>query len=267
MCRSIGIGARVVTGYCVSEFNRIGGYHVVCQSNAHAWCEIDLGLQGWKTYDATPAGAVEREHFVQCTWVAATRELYEYIEFMWLNSIVTYDKETRHAVLFGLNQSIQEKARDQDFLLGMTLAWSKAFWHEWRFNQLNLTLIVIFSFFILVGIASLVHTWIVRRRRLVALQMNRLPRREQRGLARRLRFYLALLDMLERHGYHRPNWQSPFRFAQDLAAQKPHRFDSVIGLTEAFYEIRFGHRHVDEQRRRLIKTLLRKLESSLAEKT
>jgi hypothetical protein len=38
-------------------------------------------------------------------------------------------------------------------------------------------------------------------------------------------------------------------------------------LTEAFYEIRFGHRRLDEQRGRLIKTLLRKLERSLAEKT
>ena len=128
-------------------------------------------------------------------------------------------------------------------------------------------MIVVFSFFILVGIASLVHTWVVRRRRLVTLQLNRLPRREQRGLARRLSFYLAMLDMLERHGYHRPNWQSPYRFAQDLASQTPHRFDSVIDLTEAFYEIRFGHRRLDEQRRRLIKTLLRNLERSLAEKT
>ena len=52
MARSIGMKARVVTGYRAGEYNRIGGYYIVRQSNAHAWTEIHLGPRGWKTFDA-----------------------------------------------------------------------------------------------------------------------------------------------------------------------------------------------------------------------
>src|SRR3546814_7772307 len=58
-------------------------------------------------------------------------------------------------------------------------------------------------------------------------------------------FYLTMLDMLERYGYVRPSWQSPFSFAQELAQAQPLKFDPVIALTELFYEIRFGQRPIE----------------------
>ena len=42
MVRAAGIPARVVTGYQGGEYNPIGGYFVVRQSDAHAWSEVWL---------------------------------------------------------------------------------------------------------------------------------------------------------------------------------------------------------------------------------
>lgn len=60
MARSVGIPARVVTGYQGGEFNPMGGYFVVRQSDAHAWSEVWLEGHGWQRIDPTAAIAPER---------------------------------------------------------------------------------------------------------------------------------------------------------------------------------------------------------------
>jgi transglutaminase-like putative cysteine protease len=60
MARSVGIPARVVTGYQGGEYNPISGYLVVRQSDAHAWSEVWLEGRGWQRIDPTAAIAPER---------------------------------------------------------------------------------------------------------------------------------------------------------------------------------------------------------------
>ena len=60
MVRSVGIPARVVTGYQGGEFNSMGGYFIVRQSDAHAWSEVWLEGRGWTRIDPTAAIAPER---------------------------------------------------------------------------------------------------------------------------------------------------------------------------------------------------------------
>ena len=60
MARSVGIPARVVTGYQGGEFNSMGEYLIVRQSDAHAWTEVWLEGKGWQRIDPTAAIAPER---------------------------------------------------------------------------------------------------------------------------------------------------------------------------------------------------------------
>lgn len=60
MMRAAGIPARVVTGYQGGEFNPVGNYLIVRQSDAHAWAEVWLGREGWVRVDPTAAVAPER---------------------------------------------------------------------------------------------------------------------------------------------------------------------------------------------------------------
>ena len=63
LMRSAGIPARVVTGYQGGEYNPVGDYWLIRQSDAHAWAEIWLAGTGWKRVDPTAAVAPERiEH-------------------------------------------------------------------------------------------------------------------------------------------------------------------------------------------------------------
>lgn len=58
LMRFVGLPARVVTGYQGSEPN--GDYHIVRQSDAHAWAEVWIEGRGWMRVDPTAAIAPER---------------------------------------------------------------------------------------------------------------------------------------------------------------------------------------------------------------
>ena len=54
MARSLGIPARVATGYASGEYNPFTGLHEVRASDAHAWVEVYFPGYGWSTFDPTP---------------------------------------------------------------------------------------------------------------------------------------------------------------------------------------------------------------------
>jgi len=60
LMRAGGVPARVVTGYLGGEWNPVGGYLVVRQSDAHAWVEVWLEGRGWTRVDPTAVVAPER---------------------------------------------------------------------------------------------------------------------------------------------------------------------------------------------------------------
>ena len=60
LMRALDVPARIVTGYQGGEFNSVGGFWVVRQSNAHAWTEIWQEGRGWVRIDPTSAVAPGR---------------------------------------------------------------------------------------------------------------------------------------------------------------------------------------------------------------
>jgi transglutaminase-like putative cysteine protease len=71
MLRMAGLPTRVVTGYQGGEINPIGGYHVVRQSDAHAWAETWTPENGWIRVDPIEAVAPERIAFGQTRGITA----------------------------------------------------------------------------------------------------------------------------------------------------------------------------------------------------
>jgi protein-glutamine gamma-glutamyltransferase len=60
LMRAANVPARVVTGYLGGEFNEVGNYYIVRQSDAHAWAEVWLAGKGWVRVDPTGAIAPDR---------------------------------------------------------------------------------------------------------------------------------------------------------------------------------------------------------------
>ncbi len=77
MARSVGIPARVVTGYTGGEYNPLTAMWEVRGSDAHAWVEIDFGPAGWVPFDPTPGFAVPAGDSGHGPWIAG--RLFSYL--------------------------------------------------------------------------------------------------------------------------------------------------------------------------------------------
>ena len=60
LMRAAGIPSRIVTGYQGGEYNAVGNYLIVRQSDAHAWTEVWLEGRGWVRVDPTAAVSPSR---------------------------------------------------------------------------------------------------------------------------------------------------------------------------------------------------------------
>jgi hypothetical protein len=265
LARSLGMQARVITGYLVAEssYNRYGEYYVVRESNAHAWTEINCAYAGWINFDATPASSDDMDGITTPrTFLSSMRDLYEHLEFAWVKTVVTYDTHSRDAAVANITDAARNVADEENWMVKAANA-IKSFFDRWEFDEFSLILIGFIFISIGVGVGTFIRIMLVRHQRLVALQLTALPRAQRIQLVQRLKFYLVMLDMLERRGFVRPSWQSPFAFAKDLAKKYPERFDSVVHLSEIFYEIRFGYRDLDDERKGRIRQHLAELENAL----
>lgn len=57
LLRSMGVPARMVGGYAGGEWNEMGKYYLVRQSDAHTWVEAWIRGRGWVTFDPTPSSS------------------------------------------------------------------------------------------------------------------------------------------------------------------------------------------------------------------
>ena len=60
LMRAAGIPSRIVAGYQGGEFNTVGNYLIVRQSDAHAWTEVWIETKGWVRVDPTAAVSPSR---------------------------------------------------------------------------------------------------------------------------------------------------------------------------------------------------------------
>ena len=95
LLRGMGIPARVVNGYMMGEWNDIGGFFTVRQSNAHAWVEVFFPKSGWVTFDPTPQDTSnEKIGFFKRTW----DKLLEVYEGYWFNYIYSFDMKSQSRI-------------------------------------------------------------------------------------------------------------------------------------------------------------------------
>lgn len=92
MLQSIGIPARVATGFAVAEYNSVTGYYTVRQSDAHAWVEVRMEPGRWDTFDPTPPGNLQSSRRASGGLYGWAKQLWDAVEFSWLDNVVAYDK-------------------------------------------------------------------------------------------------------------------------------------------------------------------------------
>ncbi|MBX3192584.1 MAG: transglutaminase domain-containing protein [Labilithrix sp.] len=85
MLRAVGVPSRVVLGFVGGTYNRFGGFYAVRQGDAHAW--VEGYVDGWRTFDPTPAGDPPSRGIF-----ALTRDLADAAAARWATSVVGFDR-------------------------------------------------------------------------------------------------------------------------------------------------------------------------------
>lgn len=144
LMRIAGIPTRMVIGYQGGEYNPLGDYFIIRQSDAHAWTEVWLESSGWTRIDPTAAVAPERvRHAIQLDFAGiGSPVLFQIDDGGLLNSIAGQLGLVMDAANLSWRQWIlgYNRERQLNFLHNIGFDFTKT----WEWTSLLLSLIGLF---------------------------------------------------------------------------------------------------------------------------
>lgn len=215
LMRAANIPARVVTGYLGGEWNPIGDFYIVRQSDAHSWAEVWLEDRGWTRIDPTAVVAPER----------LTRGLLDLLP----------EARSPEARL----------VRFSSTFAGLVQHWDavNAWWddHVLRFDyrsQLNLLSQLGFrspdATILGWAFVTVLLTWLGW----IAWRFGRAPAQPRPD--RLSRAYATLCRKLARVGLPRSSHQGPLAYADAVGETRPDLAERVRALLLRYAELRYG---------------------------
>jgi protein-glutamine gamma-glutamyltransferase len=228
MLRTLGIPARLATGFQSGVFNPLTDQWLVRASDAHTWVEAWIAGYGWTTFDPTPSdpGAAAGAF-------AARLELYlDAAQTFWRQWVLSYDAGAQGSLADRLEQS----------LLRLGFQWFGALaGRGWQWDARITAWMRRFALPILLALGFAVAVRILGVRLLRRLRIRRrveLARRGQASMADATLLYQRMLAVLEKRGYEKPAWFTPVEFAASL--HRSPLAGTVAEFTAAYNALRFG---------------------------
>jgi len=249
LMRAAGIPSRVVVGYQGGEYNPIGKYLEVRQSDAHAWSEVWLeekalkGTTGWERIDPTAWVSPDRIEYGLEMSLTLSKQLndsdrdqaiqdalkgnffkriwkfiknnWENVKYKWDTWIITYDIW-----------------RQRDFLRDLGFG---------RVSRWSLLVIAIIFLFIFLFILSL------------------FMRRKTQSKDPLLKHYQEFCRKLERAGLQRMRWEGPVHFKQRATKKFPQKAGIIQQITNLFVQLRYGKLEISKTRIKELKNHVRKI--------
>ncbi|MDE3167024.1 MAG: DUF3488 domain-containing protein, partial [Acidobacteriota bacterium] len=228
MLRTLGIPARLATGFQGGVYNPVTELWLVRASDAHSWVEAWIPGRGWTTFDPTPPDAAAAGGTLAsgiALWLDAA-------ETFWQEWVVTYDVVRQGSLAGRLEDGARRYGvRWVDWMLSAGALWNGRIvpWGR-RFGVWLVGAVV-------AGILGWAGLQVLLRRVHWRKRVARVRRGEASG-ADATQLYRRMLRVLERQGYQKPGWFTPREFAGLLP-------DSELGrtakeFTEAYNALRFG---------------------------
>jgi len=230
LMRAANIPARVVTGYLGGEYNDVGNYYIVRQSDAHAWAEVWLAGQGWVRVDPTGAIAPDRVErglsaalsdnaalpFMERNppqWMRDLRFNLDALANQWNQWVLGYDSERQFAFLTRLGmESItwQKMALNMSAGIGLVIA--------------------VFALFMLR------HLYTRRPDKVHAA-------------------WLKLCRKLAKSGLPRAAHEGALDYAARVAAARPELTGTILDLAARYTALRYGTRNDEHAQREFIRLI------------
>jgi hypothetical protein len=232
LLRSVGIPARIVTGFHGGVYNPVSGWHVIRAADMHSWVEAWMPGRGWASFDPTPPQTPR-------AGPAAGTRLNWYVdaaETFWDEWVLRYDL-SRQLVLAA---KMESSGRD------LSTHWMDRL--RARAGQLQATLGGWGRRYGVAGLAGLVlgaaalAAWPRIRARFRSRARLWVAARGAAEASDATLLYGRMLSVLARRGFPKPAWQTPAEFARRLPASPLAAL--VEEFTQAYNLLRFGRRRL-----------------------
>ena len=228
MLRSLGIPARLATGFQSGVYNPVSDLWLVRASDAHSWVEAWIPGYGWTTFDPTPADP----NAGGLAWLAPLSLYLDAAETFWREWVMTYDVARQGTLAYRMEQGVHRAGiRWFDTAVSLRSGWERyvAGWAR-RFGWQALAWA---AGLVALGFAAGPLVRLMRMRQRVER-----VRRGQASVADATLLYQRMLHILKRRGYQKPPWFTPAEFAASLP--RTSLGDSVGEFTGTYNALRFG---------------------------
>jgi transglutaminase-like putative cysteine protease len=214
LMRAAGIPARIVAGYQGGEFNAVGNYLIVRQSDAHAWTEVWLEGKGWLRVDPTAAVSPSR--------------IEEGIDSALADEISSFRIQNRNPILGNLLYSWDNVQHSwNDWVLDYDEQRQRSFLRKLEVGIDNWSDMVITLVVLLAGVTALF--WLAYWYR------ERPPKPEAYEI-----LFNRLLRKLAKHGFDRQPSEDTRTFLQRVSKQDFPQREQLAGIIELYNRIKYG---------------------------
>ena len=225
MLRSIGIPARVATGFQSGFYNEVSGMYVMRASDAHAWVEGWIPGLGWATFDPTPPARGGPP--LAASLLERINMYLDAADQTWQQWVVAYDIGRQIEVAARFETALRNWSRPTP---GAAQGWSGWLGGSWKGRSG-------WAAGFLVLVAAL---WFVRKRFWPewrrAARIRRIVREGCQPKEAAV-LYAAMLEFLARRGYAKSASSTALEFARQLPANEKPRIEA---FTELYQAVRFG---------------------------
>ena len=242
MCDTVGLSARIITGYLTDRWDATTNQYIVLDSDAHAWVEAEVAPGLWRVFDPTPPIGASPTAPQSLSWLDSMRFAWIRLDREWKLNVLSFDRDNQlHLTdtLFPLWRENASKAWDRATTVGAKVV----NWFEIGAGGLLWIVLVAGS---VAGAGTVVVVVVSRRRRV--RQTLELHNRAPVSTVANVEFYAQVIRILASLGMQRPPWQPAKTWVGSM--NLPDETANLLAvLTEQYYEIRFGGKQLNRTQR------------------
>ena len=244
LLRHVKIPSRLVNGFLEGEYNEIGEFYTVRQSDAHSWVEVYFGNGLWIQFDPSPRSVAGPGGGRSIWEIINPRKIFDSISFFWDRYILIFSAQDQIDVLSTIREryrKLNETLREKSSNATNPQVWWRSMWKQNRILLVSFGLLPVLIYFA-------IRFYKARKRK---LELIRSP----------ILFYQEMLTLLQQKGFVKPIAATPFEFARQVTPVLPAPSnEDVASLTDLFYKARFGNYALTPDDQAFVETALLRLQ-------
>ncbi|MGI9534400.1 MAG: transglutaminaseTgpA domain-containing protein [Thermodesulfobacteriota bacterium] len=204
LLREMGIPSRLVTGFIGGEFNNLGEYFIVRESDAHAWVEVYFPEYGWVSFDPTPS---DNSYGTPTSFFMSS---LEYLMYRWNKYIVDFDSKDQNRIYTSIMNQTQ----------------------GYKFEMFDKNILKDKRIVVLLGFAILLYIAIYKYK---TFGFHR-----RKSYSEASDIYLKTIKLIKKEGFTKPEYLTTTEFSDYISKNGGEKFKQFSELTLSFNLIKYG---------------------------